>query len=217
MNPYDYVKPGDVVIDIGANVGDTVRHYAERVGPTGFVLAVEPHPVSAETLRARFADRPWVQVREAAVGTAQGYQMLYDDAQDSRRASLWESNVLKPSEQAYPVPMATLDELAAACPRVPALIKMDAQGAEAEILASGPETLREQPIVFLELWREGLSNAGATVADVLGPLEYSGYTPHLAGVGPSTWPAVAATAARTSGHGAIDVLCLPPGVPYGPS
>lgn len=217
MNPYDYVKPGDVVIDIGANVGDTVRHYAERVGPTGFVLAVEPHPLSAETLRARFSDRPWVQVHEGGCGDAQGYQLLYDDAQDSRRASLWESNVLKPSEQAYPVPMVTLDELTAACPRVPALIKMDAQGSEAEILASGPETLREQPILFLELWREGLEHAGASVAAVVATLEAAGYTPHLAGVGSSTWPAVQATAARTSGHGAIDILCLPSGVPYGPS
>jgi len=39
-----FLRPGDVVIDIGAHTGDTGLPMALAVGPTGAVLAFEPNP-----------------------------------------------------------------------------------------------------------------------------------------------------------------------------
>jgi predicted methyltransferase len=46
------LRPGDVVIDIGANVGDYTAFVATLVGPSGHVYAVEPAPANISTLRA---------------------------------------------------------------------------------------------------------------------------------------------------------------------
>jgi FkbM family methyltransferase len=42
---YDYeVKAGDVVVDIGAGVGDEVLVFSRAVGPNGHVIGIEAHP-----------------------------------------------------------------------------------------------------------------------------------------------------------------------------
>jgi FkbM family methyltransferase len=44
------IAPGFVFIDVGANVGAYALFVAARAGPTGKVIAVEPHPVARERL-----------------------------------------------------------------------------------------------------------------------------------------------------------------------
>src|ERR1035438_615140 len=46
-----YVSAGDMVFDIGANVGYVSLSLAKRVGPTGRVIAFEPVPRNAEAFR----------------------------------------------------------------------------------------------------------------------------------------------------------------------
>ena len=49
------LQPGDVVIDVGANVGSTALASAVAVGAEGHVLAVEPHPRIFGYLKANIA------------------------------------------------------------------------------------------------------------------------------------------------------------------
>src|SRR5581483_5730023 len=44
------VRPGDVVIDVGANYGWFTTLFAQAVGPTGHVYAFEPVPATYERL-----------------------------------------------------------------------------------------------------------------------------------------------------------------------
>jgi FkbM family methyltransferase len=44
-------RPGDVVMDIGAGIGEQVLTFSRLVGPTGKVVAVEAHPTTYEGLR----------------------------------------------------------------------------------------------------------------------------------------------------------------------
>ena len=37
-----YIKPGDVIVDIGANIGTHTVAFAQLVGPRGLVIAFEP-------------------------------------------------------------------------------------------------------------------------------------------------------------------------------
>src|SRR4051812_15909470 len=39
-------QPGDMIVDIGAGRGEDVFAFSRAVGPSGRVVAIEPHPVS---------------------------------------------------------------------------------------------------------------------------------------------------------------------------
>ncbi len=45
------IGPGDTVLDAGANIGCFTLQASRRVGPQGFVIAVEPEPLNANCLR----------------------------------------------------------------------------------------------------------------------------------------------------------------------
>ena len=51
----EHLKKGDVVYDLGANVGFYTLLSARLVGPEGHVYAFEPYPKSAETTRHNLA------------------------------------------------------------------------------------------------------------------------------------------------------------------
>src|ERR1700737_1387865 len=64
-----FVKPGDLVFDIGAHAGNRVRGFAS-LGCR--VVALEPQPDFARLLRAFFGRSPQVVVVEAAVAGRSG-------------------------------------------------------------------------------------------------------------------------------------------------
>ena len=45
-----HIPKGGTVVDVGAFIGDHTLHYANCVGPTGSVIAIEPNPVAFECL-----------------------------------------------------------------------------------------------------------------------------------------------------------------------
>src|SRR5262245_50877542 len=45
------LKPGDLVVDVGANIGETVLTESLAVGNSGRVIAFEPHPRTFKFLR----------------------------------------------------------------------------------------------------------------------------------------------------------------------
>jgi FkbM family methyltransferase len=77
---HDELAPGDVVADIGAHVGVHALGAARRVRPGGRVIAFEPAPDSAATLRAAAARNGLaVEVAETALGDADGEIELLGD------------------------------------------------------------------------------------------------------------------------------------------
>ena len=63
------LKPGDLAVDCGANMGVVT----ERLAATGAdVVAFEPDPFAFKTLEQKFADTPNVTLVNAAVGVGSG-------------------------------------------------------------------------------------------------------------------------------------------------
>ncbi len=58
-----FVRPGDLVFDVGAHVGDRVASF-RRLGAS--VVAIEPQPVCVQALRAIFSEDEGVTLVEAA-------------------------------------------------------------------------------------------------------------------------------------------------------
>jgi FkbM family methyltransferase len=130
-------------VDVGANVGDVLRHML-RLAPRGHHVAFEPLPDLAAELRRRFER---VDVHPSALSDAAGTATFYRVRESPARSSLRPTDL---PESPLTVPVERLDD---ALPRsyAPDLVKIDVEGAEAAVLRGAQETLsRCRPLVVLE-------------------------------------------------------------------
>jgi FkbM family methyltransferase len=137
----DFVRPGDLVFDVGAHVGDRVRAF-RRLGAR--VVAVEPQPALAGTLRLLYGRDAMVSIEEAAAGRQAGTIELSINV-DNPTVSTASADFIAAAEHApgwqgqrwekrVTARVTTLDKLIAAH-GMPAFIKIDVEGFEAEALA----------------------------------------------------------------------------------
>ncbi len=195
----DTLKPGDVVIDVGANVGGPASQY---VATGAEVWAIEPDSRCWPALKAVVGgDR----LLGLAVGDTEGVLTLYRSA-DPAHNSIAEANLLaqKPDLPPIPVPVFTLDGLQAHG-MIPAhidAIKVDAQGAEVSIVRGAQQIMRTQrPRWWVEFWPKGLAEARTSVDALCAAFEDAGYVPVE-----TTWDEVRAHCATLDGHRSQDVL-----------
>lgn len=146
---------GDVALDCGANLGVYTRRLA-RSGAT--VHAFEPDPFCAAQLRDQFADAPNVVIHEAAVGAADGSAALFrrdgfaeDPAALSQSSTLVASKPGADMSSAIDVAVIGLGAFMETHGPV-ALLKLDIEGAEAELLDAllKSDGLRSIEAVFVE-------------------------------------------------------------------
>jgi FkbM family methyltransferase len=123
------VRPGDVVFDIGANVGFFTLLASKLVGPNGHVFAFEPLPRNLSFIEqhVRLNGITNVTVKPIAIASTSGTASFGDGENDSQ-SRLSEKGEIQ-------VTTASLDDLIAngIAPR-PAFIKMDIEGAESDAL-----------------------------------------------------------------------------------
>jgi FkbM family methyltransferase len=133
-------------IDVGANLGSVLRDIA-RFAPRGRHLAYEPLPELAAQLARDF---PQVDVRNAAVSDHVGSATFHRVKGRETRSSLSTLDHAPEELEAYTV---RLEDLDSGIPAdfVPALIKIDVEGAEEQVLRGAAGTLeRHRPVVVLE-------------------------------------------------------------------
>jgi FkbM family methyltransferase len=204
----EFVPPGSVVIDVGANVGFFALRFADWVGSAGQVIAIEPeqhnYDILTSTLDRAGLSRRTRVLKAAAVAVAGN--------------TLLEINPLHPADHklsvdgtGLPIAGVTLDGLVNDKRALrPALVKIDVQGAEMLVLKGASDTLKiAGPALFIELHEEGLSRFGTSVAAILDHLSAYGYTAcWLERSGPPRPAAPADIHARVAEIGYVDVLFL---------
>ncbi len=135
-----FVRPGDLVFDIGAHVGDRVAAF-RRLGAR--VVAVEPQPALAKTLRLLYGRDAKVAIEAAAVGRTPGDIDLRLNI-DNPTVSTASADFIAAAAGApgwqgqnwgkrVRVPLTTIDALIAQR-GAPSFIKIDVEGFEAEAL-----------------------------------------------------------------------------------
>ncbi|MGQ0661988.1 MAG: FkbM family methyltransferase [Pseudomonadota bacterium] len=157
------VKPGQVVLDIGANIGAHTVVLARATGPRGLVVAVEPQRLVFQMLCANLALNGLTNVRAhwAAVGRAAGRILVprLDYAKPGNFGGL----ALGGSGKGEPVPVVPIDAL-----NLPAchFIKVDVEGMEGEAIAGARATIeRFRPILYVENDRR--EKSAALIAQLL--------------------------------------------------
>jgi FkbM family methyltransferase len=164
-----YVGPGDVVVDVRANVGWYTLLAAKCVGPTGRVIAVEASPSIAARLRENLALNPTVAsrvtVHNCAAGDRDGAVPVYlADAENTGKTSL-HADAGATAEGT--VPMKPLAALLAGVelPRV-RVIKIDVEGAEPQVIAGLLPLAAELPAGAAVLVETAEECRAAVVADL---------------------------------------------------
>lgn len=163
---YRYVRPGDVVLDVGANIGDHTVAYSDWVGSKGTVIACECNPDALECLGLNMKGRGNVQIVPNALWSSKGSLKITK----SQNAG---ASFVTDDPHTGTIRAITLDALA-----LPALhfVKIDAEGCEVEILKGGAKTIEAfRPILCLEVNRGALQRCGSSERDLLNLLEVFGY------------------------------------------
>jgi FkbM family methyltransferase len=152
-------KPGDIVLDIGANIGAHTLGIAQSVGPQGRVFAFEPADFAYEKLCRNLALNPALAVRTFPQQT-----LLAASATDRSEPQIYASWPLQNCAAVHPkhrgqlvstarASVDTLDSFAARnqLERLD-LIKMDVDGHELPVLQGACKTLgRLRPILVMEI------------------------------------------------------------------
>ena len=135
------LRPGDTYVDFGAQLGYTAAFAAQRIGPTGRMVLVEPDPAALAFLKPAIATAnpktvPEIHLHEVAVSDTPG-ELLFEQA-----TTLGHSRILRHERELRDgkllrVPVETAAAvLAASKVEQIRLMKIDVEGHELHLLAS---------------------------------------------------------------------------------
>jgi FkbM family methyltransferase len=178
------LKPGNIVIDVGANIGAHTLPLAAAVGSSGRIIAIEPTDYAFAKLTANSALNQELQARILAIQA-----MLTDQVSGLAAPEIYSSWPLKNEGDIHPLHGGSLKTCKGA--KVTTLdavvreinlehieiMKIDIDGYECAMLRGARETLqRYRPVIVMELAPYVLEEHGGSVdeiVDILKSLNYS--------------------------------------------
>ena len=183
MRAYEkIVRPGHVVLDIGANVGAHALPLARLVGPEGRVICFEPTEFAFRKLVANAELNPDLAARMTLVQA-----MLVGAVDRTIPETVFSSWPLALGDDLHALhggrPMTTRGARAttldvalveAAVDRVD-FVKLDVDGHECSVLQGAAGTLRQGPPILMELAPYVLDETGASIEELVEILGAAGY------------------------------------------
>lgn len=167
-----YIREGDVVLDIGANIGFYTKILSALAGDTGKVYAFEPDRTNFSHLKKNTARLKNVELHNKAVSDTSGTITLYH------------SDLLNVDHKTYPtkdhtgtteIPCVALDDIIP--DKKVDFIKIDIQGYEYFAFKGmqGIFNANKDLKIIAELYPYGLNNSGTAIEDFIRLLKDSGF------------------------------------------
>lgn len=159
------LQPGDVAIDVGANIGVYTLQMARKVSRTGKVYAFEPEPTNFFILSKNISENNFTHVFPLSVGLADhktqaSLYLSWDNMGDHR---VYDATYRRERKN-IPVFLNKLDTILQNYQEEEKIttIKIDTQGYEPFILKGAIQTItKNHPTLFLEYWPFGYERAQA--------------------------------------------------------
>ena len=171
------IRKGDVVLDLGANIGYYTLVFAKLVGEDGKVFAFEPDPDNFAMLKKNVELNGYKNIFliQKAVSNKNGKARLYlceENKADHRICNL------NDGRKSIEIESVRLDDFFKKYDGKIAFIKMDIQGAEGEALQGMQNLLKknENVKIVAEFWPVGLKGFGVEPESFLGMLLKYGFT-----------------------------------------
>jgi len=170
---YDFLKPGDTLIDVGANIGCVTAAGSLAVGETGHVFSVEPHPQTFKHLQKTIAINHCTNV--ISLNIALGAEAGIVNFTDERRKD--DNNcVALNAESGIKVPCRTLTSLVDehSISRI-AVMKIDVEGFEMHVLRGAEAILPKIDSIYIEVLEHTLQKFGSCSTEVFKLLQSHGF------------------------------------------
>lgn len=160
------VKPGDLCVNVGANVGVYTLQCAYWSRPSGRVVAFEPNPHARAILEQHIRwnhmdDR--VEVVDAAVSDRAGTASFFVDGTSDGRSRLGAANSALRAVNPIQVRTVTLD---AFCHAAPDWLLIDVEGFEIQVLRGARQIIPKCRGLLVELHSGDWEVAGTSRADL---------------------------------------------------
>lgn len=142
------LRPGDLALDVGANIGVHTVPMAQFVGERGAVLAIEPQRLAFQMLCGNAALNQLLNVwcHNVAVGEAPGTIVV--PILDPRKPNNFGGLGLGGFQQGESMPVIRLDDTPTPTCR---LIKIDVEGMELQVLRGATQLIeRSRPVLYVE-------------------------------------------------------------------
>jgi len=168
----DFLRSGDCLIDVGANVGTHSICASVKFGGGLCVFSFEPHPRIYGYLVKNIALNKLsnIQSFNLALGDCEGEARLQEDRTDD---TSWIDP--KNQETGYLVPVKPLDALQLALDGRVTAVKIDVEGYELYVLQGGAETLSEAHFLCLEMGDRHSVRVGYSAQELMRSLEQAGW------------------------------------------
>lgn len=164
------LKPGDTVLDLGANHGVYALIAAQAVGPSGRVHAFEPNPRLAHLvdMSLRLNGFGWAQAHAVGASDAAGTaRLVFTDSFSGGGAVASDAEAAK--RPGVDCRLVVLDEVFADPAFRPDVVKMDVEGHEGRVLRGMRGILARSPgiRIMMEFAPEMMARSGVPVAEVV--------------------------------------------------
>jgi len=202
----EFLAPGDVAVEVGANIGSLTVPLAKAVGDAGTLIAFEPQPVLFQNLCANIALNGLRHVRtiNAAVGETQGSVRL--PKLDHTKPGLFGAHGIGSQDDGDAIGVLRLDDAlqVSRCK----FMKIDVEGMEANVIRGAQEFIRRcRPILYVENDRDDKSPELIALLQGLGYALYWHLPPLF---NPDNY--FAAPQNEFGGLISINMLCAPEGL-----
>ena len=156
-----YIQQGDVVLDIGANIGFYANILSQLVGSTGKVHCFEPDPMNFAHLKNNTLHFNNITINNKAVGSKTEMLKIYTSKNLNVDHRTYKPDVY---DREIEIQAVSIDDYLANNKRVD-FVKMDIQGYEMQAIKGMERMLMHNKEIKLlsEFWPYGLKKAGSSL------------------------------------------------------
>jgi FkbM family methyltransferase len=161
--------PGDVFVDVGANVGAYTLVASEQ--PEALIIALEPNPTAFTKLLRNVSvnqRRNVIALRRAA-SSAKGVLRMTNRGSDPTNCIVLDSD----RENTIEVEIDTLDAICAQHDAKPTIIKMDVEGHEPDVIEGATRILAATAVCIVENGERGAVTRAMRECGLRGPFYYN--------------------------------------------
>lgn len=174
-NIYAKIKDGDLVLDVGVNIGEVLLNIA-KVNPNGEIHGFEPAKSTFEKLNKNISLNPYSNINIHQIALSDKIETVYYEVKEGHSGGTMMSKEKKDKLNHF-LEALTLDEFVSrnSIKKID-FIKVDIEGFEMNFLKGAEKTLQSfRPSIFMEVDQSKLTRQNSSAKELLGKLQSFGY------------------------------------------